>query len=159
MKLITIEPVPVAGSITGAASVCEGMTIILSDVVPGGVWSSGNTSIATVTGGIVTGVTAGTDTISYSVSNSCGIASAHYSVTVMAPGDCNTGINTLNNNNAELKVYPNPNNGTFSINLLSDRDEPVKITITNVLGVKIADFNTISNKEFMVYLPRQQVFT
>lgn len=60
------------GAITGPTSVCIGSTITLVDTPSGGVWSSSNTSLASIgTGsGIVTGVAAGTVTISYTVSGS-----------------------------------------------------------------------------------------
>ena len=64
-KVITINPMPSA--ITGTAVVCAGSTTNLTDSTAGGTWSSSNTGIATVgsTTGIVTGVSAGTATITY----------------------------------------------------------------------------------------------
>jgi len=60
-------------AITGTATVCAGATVTLSDATTGGTWSSGNTTIATVTsGGAVTGVSAGTAVISYSAGCSGG---------------------------------------------------------------------------------------
>ena len=83
--VVTINPLPNAGTITGAAVVCEGASIVLSDGVTGGVWSSGSTGIAHVgSTGIVTGESAGTATISYVVTNSCG--SAHATTVVTANG-------------------------------------------------------------------------
>jgi hypothetical protein len=60
---ITVTAPPAA--ITGANSVCTGFQIALTDASPGGIWSSNNTSIATVMSGIVTGVGPGVATISY----------------------------------------------------------------------------------------------
>jgi|GEM_PF-977848 len=62
--------------ISGPATVCERDGIILSDAVTGGVWSSSNTSIATVvtlTGGkgVVGGAAAGTATITYTTGGTC----------------------------------------------------------------------------------------
>ena len=75
-----------AGSISGASSVTAGLTITLSDAVSGGVWSASNSN-ATVSGvGLVTGVTAGTVTISYAVTNTCGSVSATDVITVNASG-------------------------------------------------------------------------
>jgi uncharacterized protein YjdB len=53
--------------ITGDSVVCEGKTITLLDSVSGGIWSSGFTTVATIgsASGILTGVLAGTATISY----------------------------------------------------------------------------------------------
>jgi gliding motility-associated-like protein len=65
-----IVPPPEAGTITGTASLCEGATqTFTSNGQTGGLWSSSNTSVATVnsTTGLVTAVGAGTATISYTV--------------------------------------------------------------------------------------------
>jgi uncharacterized protein YjdB len=80
---VTYNALPFAGTVIGAAKVCVGSTLIYSGTVPGGVWSSGNTAIATVTsGGIVYGVAPGLATISYAVTNSCGTAYGLRDVTV-----------------------------------------------------------------------------
>ena len=69
--------------ITGQNSVCVGNTISLSDSSTGGVWSSSSNGIATVDNtGIVTGVSAGVDTIKYKVSSSCGDTTAIYIIQV-----------------------------------------------------------------------------
>ena len=63
--VVTVTPLPVA--ITGTPFMCQGSTTTLNDVTAGGAWSSSNTAIATVTaaGGVVTGVSTGTATITY----------------------------------------------------------------------------------------------
>ena len=58
-----------------------------------------------------------------------------------AEGD-ETGIVTT----PELKVFPNPNQGTFTVNLLSDKDEPADVKITNMVGETINKFITTTNK-------------
>jgi hypothetical protein len=66
-------------AITGASTVCVGATTALANTTSGGVWSSSATTRATVsTYGVVTGVSAGTATISYTKSG----ASATKVVTV-----------------------------------------------------------------------------
>ncbi len=80
-KIITINPSPNAGSISGPATVCAGSVITLTDAAAGGIWTASNTN-ATVVGGLVTGVTTGIDTIIYSVTNSCGTAIATKAITV-----------------------------------------------------------------------------
>lgn len=83
---ILVSPLPVAGSITGAGSVCIGSSISLANIATGGTWSSNATTIATVGAtGVVFGVTAGTAIISYTVTNSCGTASAIHTVVVNGP--------------------------------------------------------------------------
>ncbi len=81
--VVTVNPNPVAGSVTGTFTVCPTATTLLTDAVGGGVWSSVSPGIATISGtGLVTGVAAGTSTISYAVTNSCGTAAATAVVTV-----------------------------------------------------------------------------
>jgi hypothetical protein len=81
--LLTTHPMPDAGSITGASTVCEGASITLTDTSAGGTWASSSVTNATVSGtGMVTGIAAGSTIISYSVTNSCGTAAAAYTVTV-----------------------------------------------------------------------------
>ena len=80
---VIINPLPLGGMITGSSGVCPDHTIILSDSISGGIWSSGLTTITTVSStGIVSGISAGSVTISYSVTNSCGTAIATKTVTV-----------------------------------------------------------------------------
>ncbi len=80
---VTVLPLPAPGVISGAPSVCTSATISLTDTASSGTWSSSNTSIATVSAtGVVTGLATGSATISYSVTNTCGTASATYPFTV-----------------------------------------------------------------------------
>jgi hypothetical protein len=69
--------VPSAGTvmpISGAAAVCVGSTITLTDATAGGTWSATPSSVATIsTSGVLTGVAVGTVSISYTVSTSCGV--------------------------------------------------------------------------------------
>ncbi len=79
---IFVRPLANAGTITGAGSVCVGFSLSLADVIPGGIWSSSVPAIATVSGGVVTGISTGSSIISYSVSNLCNTAVATATVTV-----------------------------------------------------------------------------
>ena len=69
----------------GGTTVCTGQSITLADITSSGVWQSSDNTVATVnTSGVVTGVgtVGGTVTISYTVTNLCGPATATTSVTV-----------------------------------------------------------------------------
>ena len=82
---VYVKPLPFAGVINGIASICAGASASLTDTTAGGVWSSSNSTVLTVTaGGVVTGVTAGTAVISYAVTNSCGTDYALDTITVKA---------------------------------------------------------------------------
>ena len=68
---VTVYPHP--SPISGIASICNGSTTTLSDLITGGAWNSANVSLATVDvgGGIVTGTSAGSVTITYTLAASC----------------------------------------------------------------------------------------
>jgi uncharacterized protein YjdB len=80
---VSVQLSPVAGTISGASSVCQGSTITLTDAATGGVWSSSNTR-ASVSGGVVTGISGGLDTIRYTVTNACGNAIATKPISIIA---------------------------------------------------------------------------
>ena len=81
--MVTDNPLATAGVITGVFTVCATVSTDLTDATPGGVWTSSATSIAIVDGsGVVTGESAGTATITYAVTNSCGTATTSKIVTV-----------------------------------------------------------------------------
>lgn len=81
-KQIAIESPPYAGTITGSSGLCIGDTISLRASVPGGTWSAGNNLVALSGSVIVSGISAGASTVSYSISNNCGITVASQTVTV-----------------------------------------------------------------------------
>jgi uncharacterized protein YjdB len=105
---VTTVPVPISGS----SSVCTGQTVILSDAVPGGSWSSSNASKATVdaASGAVTGVASGTCTISYTTI--CGLP-ATKSITVLVSPAAITGSNSICPG-ATTTLHSNPVTGTWS---------------------------------------------
>ncbi|MFZ4544084.1 MAG: T9SS type A sorting domain-containing protein [Saprospiraceae bacterium] len=77
---------PNPGTISSAASLCVGSTTIASSTVGGGIWSISPTNVASINAasGLITGLIAGTATISYSVSaNGCS-ATATASVVINA---------------------------------------------------------------------------
>ena len=83
-KIITINPLPDAGTISGPSSVCVGSSITMTDAATGGAWSSSNARATITTGGIVTGVTSGIDSIYYTVTNVCGTDVARHIIVVNA---------------------------------------------------------------------------
>lgn len=68
--VIKVLTPPVAGQLIGIQSVCEGASFLLSSNVKGGFWSSSNNGIASINSstGLVTGVSAGIATITYTIS-------------------------------------------------------------------------------------------
>lgn len=90
-KIITINPLPNPGIISGINTLCVGANANVTESITGGVWSTSNASIATINiAGRVHGVAPGIDTIFYSVSNGCGTVRAMYTITILGPAMAGT---------------------------------------------------------------------
>ncbi len=123
---VTVNANPTVNPITGPTSVCAGSTITVANTTPGGVWSSSNPAIATVSNsGVVTGVSAGPVTISYAVTNGNGCTTTvNRSITVNAlpsitvptpPAFCSGGTVTLTATGAKY-LFLEPFNGIIYYN-------------------------------------------
>jgi uncharacterized protein YjdB len=74
---ITVNATPVLTAIAGTAVVCEGATTLLANAQANGTWSSSDVAIATVAAnGVVSGVNAGSATITYTYTNAAGCTSS-----------------------------------------------------------------------------------
>jgi hypothetical protein len=95
--IVNAQPAtPVVGDITGTTNFAVGATSTLSSSTSGGVWSSSNTAVATVNAsGVVTGVSIGSATITYTVTTGCS-SSKSTSVTIVS--SCVTPVFTTINN-------------------------------------------------------------
>jgi uncharacterized protein YjdB len=84
MAVVTVNPQPMAGTISGYTTVCIGSVDTLMPTIPGGAWKSVYPAIASADSvtGIVTGVSLGIDTIHYRITNVCGSAFTAHVVTV-----------------------------------------------------------------------------
>ena len=82
----TIITVPVAGVISGSTTCIIGGTTTLSNSAAGGVWSSGNTSIAVIgiSSGTISGSSIGTSQVTYTISNSCGVSPTSTIISVIS---------------------------------------------------------------------------
>ncbi|MCE2685925.1 MAG: gliding motility-associated C-terminal domain-containing protein [Cryomorphaceae bacterium] len=70
---ITVLPIPTVAATAGSNQLCVGSTINLTNATIGGVWTSTNTTVATVSAtGEITALSAGTSTINYAVTNASG---------------------------------------------------------------------------------------
>jgi hypothetical protein len=115
--MVTVRPLP--GVITGTMTVCNnGVTTTLYSGTGGGIWSSSNTTVATVgssvsTGtGVVTGLVAGTTTISYTLPTGCA-RTAIVTVNPCTRAANTTGVDVVSV--SSLSVYPNPTSGAFTV--------------------------------------------
>ncbi len=136
---ITISVSPKVSAISGTDPICIGETVGLTDTAAGGTWSTGNSSVATITsGGQVTGISSGTSIITYSLPNVCGSNSANLTLTVnaldtvaasSAPNGSITpnGTVTVCSNGAQtFNITPNP--GYHVVNVTVDGDSVGAVT-------------------------------
>lgn len=112
--VFTVNTLPSAGTITGNTPVCVGSTLALGNAVTGGVWASANPSIATIgTSGVVTGVSMGVDTISYTTTNACGSTTITDVVTVDPLPAAIVGASTVCNG-MDITMTNDSTGGTWS---------------------------------------------
>jgi len=91
-KDITVIALPVVAAITGSNNVCLGLSTTLSNTSVGGVWSSSNPAVVTITNGIVIGESIGTASIIYTLTDAvCGTATSNLSITVQDCGSVSSG--------------------------------------------------------------------
>ncbi len=71
LLVVTVNIQP--GTISGSSTLCTGATTTLIDGTPGGTWTSSNPAVATINSGLglVTGVTAGNVTMTYTMTGNC----------------------------------------------------------------------------------------
>jgi hypothetical protein len=125
---VTVHSCPAApghgGTVSGTITLVSGATASIAEEISG-IWSSGNTSVATVDNtGLVTGIAPGSTSITHVISSSTGEVSTTVTPVVVSAvaGD--------------VRVVPNPNNGTFTVKgtLSTTKDEEVSVEVTDVLG-------------------------
>jgi hypothetical protein len=143
---VTINSKPVVASIQGSSFICTGQSSLFTDATPDGVWSINNLSgSATVDqNGLVTGVTAGTVSLSYVVTNDCGPTTVTKSIsvrptptaTITYSGSpyCNTGTATVTRTGAGSGTYTaspaglSINGTTGAINLTASTPNTYTVT-------------------------------
>ncbi len=149
-KVIYIDTLPY-DSIYYYQIISLGGSYPLKDSIVGGHWSTANPGVWTssdplsisIVGNFMVVLKPSTHdsvTISHTVNNACG--SLTYSVVYQLRA---AGIKNINANISSLNVYPNPSQGSISVNLISDVTEPVTITVCNMVGEKVKEFTTVSN--------------
>ena len=152
--VVTVNSIPAAGLITGSITkICAGSLDTLAGIPQGGTWSAANGD-ATVSAGVVTGIAAGMDTIYYSIANECGPAVAAFPITILDRSSCDTssGIKISGAGMNGIKVYPNPNEGSFTVVVNSSVGELMQISITNVTGEVVKEYTATTNAISVVKL-------
>ncbi len=145
VRTIAVQGVPSTGTLAGPTTVAVGGVTHLVSSTLGGTWSSASTAVATVTSaGYITGVTAGTVNISYTVSNSCYTNSTYRTVSVTGSRADNQPVVVATEAADGIKVYPNPTNGMVTVALTGNTLSTTAI-LTDMRG-KVIDSKTTDEK-------------
>jgi sugar lactone lactonase YvrE len=151
VKSITVNPLPNAGTVTDADLMCRDSTYTVVSTAVGGVWGNTGSAVTVSSAGVVSAVAWGIDTITYTVTNLCGMAVATFPVRVIVcgPDEVHAAPGVAN---AIFEISPNPNKGTFTINLVSVTEEHLTVVITNTVGRKVKELKGVTNKETEITL-------
>jgi len=143
---VTVYPIP--GLITGTTHIFVGGTTTLSNSVAGGSWSSGAPTIATVGSatGLVTGVSAGTAHITYTLPTGCDADTVVHVAAARPSGP----RSTMMTSGGEIRVIPNPNKGAFTISgtlgTTATQEEEVWLELTDMLGQVVYKNKVLSHE-------------
>lgn len=157
IRLISWCTAPVVSAITASdTNICLGDTLALTDSVAGGIWTSGDTTIASVSGtGQVIGLSAGTDTIKYALTTDCGRDSATYIVHVRADGACDTSSHLGIADAApteRLMLFPNPATRAVTLHIATAANETAMVIITDMLGKQAEEMTVRTNEHTQLTL-------
>ncbi len=152
-RVAFVLPLPYADTIWGPSSVCPGSTITLTDSSHVGLWYSSNSHATISLGtGVVTGVTAGVDTIYYIDSGYCGVASATHIITInpVANSGTITGPSLVCGGGSTVTLVDTTTGGTWStafgnatvtssgvIHAVTAGTDTIKYTVTTVCGTSV----------------------
>lgn len=143
-KVIYVNQTPVI-TITGPSSVDLDYPYTLTATPAGGTWVSTNTSVAQfISANTFVAYGGGISYMIYTVSNTCGSSKDTFIVNI--PVD-NSSVSNVNGTKTSMNIFPNPSNGSFTLNIATAGKETAHVTITNVAGaaVKEMDVDTNSN--------------
>ena len=151
-----------AGIITGVDSICPGIATLLTDPYPLGVWSTSDSSIASIaSSGLLTPLAPGPVTVRYITTNTCGSDTATYPVSVRSGGLCEAGVAEVTTAAIPaITLSPNPNNGECIISVVTPTNEPSTLIVQDLMGRKIKEYPITTNNpvSFQLHLPAGTYF-
>ena len=128
--IVTVNALPTVAAITGITTLATFATTTLASASTGGVWSSSDEAVATVNpNGVVTGISMGAATITYTVT--IGGCSNSQSVLVGV-----SALGTTDFDSASLSFYPNPTNDNLYLNY---KEAISGVEMYNLLGQKVLE--------------------
>ena len=147
---IAVSALPSVSPITNTGDVCIGSTRQLSNATTGGIWSSSNPAIATISNnGLVTALTTGSTVISYKTAtnnNGCANSTSYTLIVNATPQGFNDVVNTLtcSNSTFNYNLQNNVNNLELGGNGVAADFSWTISNNTNVLGASASNGKNIT---------------
>ena len=129
---VTINPLPIP------AIIYTGNTLSTGSPYSGYQWLLSGAPISGATNATYDVVLNGPYSVTVSDDNGCMGTSAVQIVV-------NVGVKNINATGEGIILYPNPNGGSFTVNVLSGLSQPVMITIKNIVGKEVKKYSTNTN--------------
>ena len=146
-KAIYVNKIP-ATKLVAPASISYGGSYNLIGTPAGGAYTTSNPSMTPLIGyGFFVVLGYGQSIFTYTVNNTCGTKTARDTVE-LAP----VAVANVNTTAEALNVFPNPSNGSVTLNLASGTNESAIVVISNVLGEKVNEVTITSNVNAQVTL-------
>ena len=89
---------------------------------------------------------------------------AHCRIRVVTPSlpaqlcDFPNGVPIAEASENKMDVYPNPNRGAFNVHIYSATNEPATVVVTNVLGQKVMELTTSTNRATEMQIKRPGIY-
>jgi Secretion system C-terminal sorting domain len=135
---IAVLQAPVVTAVSGRSIAClTEKPDTLYGLPGGGVWTSSNMMDTILQSGVLLAGAAGSDTLTYTVTNICGSSDSAIAVTVYTKAQCDSmnGVPEVAPIGS-IKLYPNPTTGEVTI-ALPETNGDLVVTITNLTGSKV----------------------
>jgi len=142
IKVFRVGQPPVI-SITGPATIVLGNDYPLTATPAGGTWAAAEAGVTFISYGTFVATTGGTHNLVYYDTNACGSSTDTFSFTL--PGGSNY-VHNVNANGSNLSIYPNPSNGSFTLEIASADNDNAVVTVTNVAGQVVKVISVPANK-------------
>ncbi|MBL7691710.1 MAG: T9SS type A sorting domain-containing protein [Flavipsychrobacter sp.] len=137
-------------TITGPASVALSGSYSLVGSPAGGAWSTSNMAMTPLIGyGFFVVIDTGTSVFTYVATNTCGSTTKTFTVELHGSS---SGVNGVAAEGSSLNVFPNPSQGTLTVNISGVANEQAKVVITNIAGQTVKEFTAVNNTNVNVSL-------
>ena len=139
-------------TITGPTSIVVGSAYTVTATPAGGTWVSlvpARAQFINPAAGVFVVTAGGNEDLVYYATNSCGTSTDTFHISL--PGGTNA-VTNVNGTASELTVYPNPATGNITLNLASAISEQAHVTVVNMAGQTVKEFDVTTNKANSVVL-------